>query len=530
MRISKCSLSSSLLILLTRTAPARSFTASPLLIRSKRARMPATIVPDIRQSRRLRAAKSSSSSPNKRLSSVTPIKPNEISSTPRLVKRRRATVTPSPVQSKINAQPDSATSSSTSDTSNTSISYYCTDTPDNVFDDLQVTPEELRPSTTLTTGQCFHWKELVAKQQVAKQKSAWGSHNATEWIGCLRVSPIHSMVVVIRETPTTTLYRVLSPLPASLNVQQFLRHYFQLETPLQPLVQRWGQQDSRLKRIAACIPGVRILNQDPWECLASFICSSNNNIPRITKILQSIRETYGQPLLTVEMDQGGPMVIYSFPSLTDLMQQATEMDLREKCGIGYRAKYIMETMELLTKFGGEQYLLDLKSNTTLTAVEVQEQLIQFSGVGRKVADCVALFSLQQAEAIPVDVHVWNIACRDYDPTLQMTKSLTPTIYRQVGDLFRSQFDTKAGWAHSLLFVAELPSFRPVLPLDMVEEMEKVRPRIDGCLRYISNPIVANAKFPFFCFAVSRGRAGEKEGCKDEVGFGIQLFVQWHKGK
>ena len=91
-----------------------------------------------------------------------------------------------------------------------------------------------------------------------------------------------------------------------------------------------------------------------------------------------------------------------------------------------------------------------------------------------MADCVALFSLAQAEAIPVDVHVWNIACRDYDASLQHVKSLTPSVYRQVGDIYRSRFVTKAGWAHSLLFVAELPSFRPILPADMIEEMDKVR--------------------------------------------------------
>jgi N-glycosylase/DNA lyase len=106
-------------------------------------------------------------------------------------------------------------------------------------------------------------------------------------------------------------------------------------------------------------------------------------------------------------------------------------------------------------------------------LEVQTRLCEFSGVGRKVADCVALFSLHQENAIPVDVHVWNIARRDYDPHNQLAKikSLTPTTYQQVGDVFRQRFPNKAGWAHSLLFVAELPSFRPVLPEHIVKEMD-----------------------------------------------------------
>lgn len=285
--------------------------------------------------------------------------------------------------------------------------------------------------------------------------------------------------MVIRETPTTTLYRVLFA-PSGLDAAAVLRDYFQLNEPLVPLYEAWSQQDIRLGRIATCIPGVRVLNQDPWECLASFICSSNNNIPRIAKILQSIRMEYGVPLLQKgDFDGLVEDTIYSFPSLQELQQQATDADLRKKCGIGYRSKYIVETMELLESMGGESYLGDIKmgsANGTLSPVEVQEKMVQFCGVGRKVADCVALFSLKQAGAIPVDVHVWNIACRDFDAAgqLKLVKSLTPTVYRQVGELFRSRFVDKAGWAQSLLFVAELPSFRPVLPQDIVDQMDKFK--------------------------------------------------------
>jgi N-glycosylase/DNA lyase len=141
--------------------------------------------------------------------------------------------------------------------------------------------------------------------------------------------------------------------------------------------------------------------------------------------------------------------------------------------MGYRAKYIMATMETLESLGGEHYLQELRK--LQDPIEVQERLLVFTGVGRKVADCVALFSLRQADAIPVDTHVWDICRRDYDEQgiFRNVKSLTPTIYRAVGDTFRSQFKPNAGWAHSLLFVAELPSFRPALHEDIVEEMDKV---------------------------------------------------------
>jgi N-glycosylase/DNA lyase len=128
-------------------------------------------------------------------------------------------------------------------------------------------------------------------------------------------------------------------------------------------------------------------------------------------------------------------------------------------------------VSLLEEKGGEDFLLQLRASNDCQAV--QDELTQFSGIGRKVADCIALFSLDSDEAIPVDVHVQHIASRDYDPTvLGQSKSLTPTIYQRVGDLFRERFKNRAGWAHSLLFVAELPSFRSVLPLDMVKEMDE----------------------------------------------------------
>jgi hypothetical protein len=70
-----------------------------------------------------------------------------------------------------------------------------------------------------------------------------------------------------------------------------------------------------------------------------------------------------------------------------------------------------------------------------------------AGVGRKVADCVALFSLDKHDVIPVDTHVWTIACRDFDTSLASAKSLTPAVYERVGDLFRSRYGPYAGWAH-----------------------------------------------------------------------------------
>jgi N-glycosylase/DNA lyase len=348
--------------------------------------------------------------------------------------------------------------------------------PENDWVDLNVPPDELRPSATLTTGQCFSW--LVVQDECSdsssnkqqQQQSAWGVHDAKEWIG-----PLGNRCLSIRETATTTMYRVLAG-PTD-GVDEYLRDYFQLDVPLAPLYEEWSRHDKRLARIGKVIRGVRILRQDPVECLFSFICSSNNNVPRITKMLAAFRSTFGEFLMEIpcrsamddspRLDVPVGRKLYSFPTL-EALQAATDPALREM-GLGYRASYIIATIDLLLRCGGEEYLLSLREQGPDF---VQEKLCELKGVGRKVADCVALFSLNQAEAIPIDTHVWHIACREYDPSLSEVKSLTPTVYKRCGELFRSRFPSHAGWAHSLLFVAELPSFRGVLPLDIVTQMDE----------------------------------------------------------
>lgn len=343
---------------------------------------------------------------------------------------------------------------------------------ENEWIDLGVRPKELRPSATLTNGQCFNWMVVITEESPgainSPRQSAWGTHDAKEWIG-----PLGDRVFSIKETSTTTWFRVLHG--PTEGTEEYLQQYFRLETPLAPLYEEWSKSDARLAKIAAAVPGVRILRQSPLECMFSFICSSNNNIPRITKMLSSFRERYGSFMMVIPIrsstgsNDEDSLSIYSFPTLASLAN-ASEDDLRSM-GLGYRAKYIIGTRDLLQLNGGEEFLLNLRSNDDCQAV--QDELIKFSGIGRKVADCVALFSLDQDDSIPVDIHVQHIASRDYDPTvLGQAKSLTPTIYKRVGNLFRTRFASRAGWAHSLLFVAELPSFRSVLPLDMVKEMDE----------------------------------------------------------
>ena len=142
-----------------------------------------------------------------------------------------------------------------------------------------------------------------------------------------------------------------------------------------------------------------------------------------------------------------------------MLAKADEGDLRA-LGLGYRAAYVRQTAALLCE-KGDSWLPSLRQVDDPEAVRTM--LMECPGVGPKVADCVALFSLDQSGAIPVDTHVWDIACRDLDRDLVSAGSLTPKVYARVGELFRSRYGAHAGWAHSVLFAAELPLFKHRLP-------------------------------------------------------------------
>jgi N-glycosylase/DNA lyase len=133
---------------------------------------------------------------------------------------------------------------------------------------------------------------------------------------------------------------------------------------------------------------------------------------------------------------------------------------------------VTNTAKKLLTLGGSKYLKDLRGSNN---EKLRDALTKFPGVGPKVGDCIALFSLDATSIVPVDTHVWRIACRDYDDangTLRNAKSVTKKLYQHVGNVFYERFGTYAGWAHSLMFAAELPQFRSLLPETIREDMTK----------------------------------------------------------
>ncbi|MGN0451665.1 MAG: DNA-3-methyladenine glycosylase family protein [Acutalibacteraceae bacterium] len=165
------------------------------------------------------------------------------------------------------------------------------------------------------------------------------------------------------------------------------RHYFDLERDYDEIINSISA-DETLKRASEYAHGIRVLNQEPWETLCSFIISQNNNIKRIKGIISRLCENFGE-------NKGG---FYTFPTAEKIAELT--LDDLSVLRSGFRAKYILDAANKVAS--GEVELEKLKNAPT---DEARAELMKITGVGPKVADCVLLFSLEHADAFPKDVWI-----------------------------------------------------------------------------------------------------------------------------
>ncbi|XP_010063414.2 N-glycosylase/DNA lyase OGG1 [Eucalyptus grandis] len=298
---------------------------------------------------------------------------------------------------------------------------------------LDLAESELSLPLTFPTGQTFRWKRT-------------GPLRFTGAVGPHLVSLKHL-------EDGDVAYCVHGDRPDGAGARSALLDFLNADIRLGEIWEAFSASDPRFAELARLLRGARVLRQDPLECLVQFLCSSNNNIARITKMVDFI-SSLGRHLGTVE-----GLEFYEFPSL-DRLLAVSEKDFRE-AGFGYRAKYIVGTVKALQSKpgGGVEWLTSLRGLDLQDAIAA---LCTLPGVGSKVAACVALFSLDQHHAIPVDTHVWQIATRYLLPELAGAR-LTPKLSSQVAEAFVSKYGKYAGWAQTMLFIAELPSQKAIIP-------------------------------------------------------------------
>lgn len=181
------------------------------------------------------------------------------------------------------------------------------------------------------------------------------------------------------------------------NIKDVIEHYFDLKTNYEEIKTRLSNIDEYLKTSIEYGKGIRILNQDLWETIISFIISANNNIPRIKGIIERLSKKYGN-----EIEWNGQKY-YTFPSCEQL-KEVTVQDYRN-LGLGFRDVRLYETTQMVLK--KEVDLEKLKNNPNTQ--EVRNELLKLSGVGPKVADCILLFSdLKRFDVFPIDVWVRRV--------------------------------------------------------------------------------------------------------------------------
>ncbi|GAA5951726.1 hypothetical protein JCM3765_003096 [Sporobolomyces pararoseus] len=373
---------------------------------------------------------------------------------------------------------------------------------------LPVLPQELQLATALKSGQSFRWHRtpLHATRTTATQEATEGiEEEADEWsFGW------GDRTVVLRQDERGVHYRSLYPVKsphsayladlANDTTRPLLVDYFQLSTPLAPLYNQWSRADSQFARKIQVddqhdrkLRGIRVLKQDEWETLVSFICSANNNISRITLMVNRLCAQLGTPLPhpshfdpssvpsttptspaelpSTSTPPPNDLSLYSFPPPDTLTNIPKTESLLRQLGFGYRANFIptsalhlVETAKAL-KITPIEYLRSLRKDQNIPQEgesqdglkEVREKLLEFKGVGRKVADCVMLFGLGWSQVVPVDTHVFQIAIRDYGFPSTKTTSLTPLLHDKVSEHLSKKWFPHAGWCQQVLFFADLKS-------------------------------------------------------------------------
>lgn len=219
------------------------------------------------------------------------------------------------------------------------------------------------------------------------------------------------------------------------NIEDIIKDYFDFNTNYEEIKEKLSKVDNYLKESIKFGAGIRILNQDLWEMIISFIISANNNIPRIKGIIQRISKQYGNKIIWNNNEY------YTFPTPEEL-GKANINDLR-KLGLGFRDKRVYETTKII--LDGKINLQELKQEKD--TVNLREKLLTLPGVGPKVADCIMLFGLKRFEVFPIDVWVRRVMNELYIKNEDETKINKKEIEKLAIDKYKNL----AGLAQQYLF-------------------------------------------------------------------------------
>jgi len=268
---------------------------------------------------------------------------------------------------------------------------------------------------TLCCGQTFRWHKL----------GDW-------WYGV-----VGQEAFKIRQLPETLEFEGAD--------KKFVWNYFRLNDDL-PKILSDINKDENVQAAINEFRGLRILRQEPWECLISYICATCKNITAIKSILSNLSRRFGEE---IHLDHQS---FYGFPKPTRLAK--AELQELEACGLGYRAEYVLSTAKSIC-----ESTLNLEHLKKKAYDEAKQGLMDFPGVGPKVSDCVLLFSLEKLEAFPIDVWIKRTILEYYAHHLptEFVKSifdqgsLSNNAYKRLSSFGREYFGKYAGYAQEYLY-------------------------------------------------------------------------------
>ena len=271
--------------------------------------------------------------------------------------------------------------------------------------------KSFEPEHIFECGQCFRWN---------KQED--GSYTGI----------FKQNVVNVKKADNKIIFRGI----CKENIKDECIKYFDLNTNYDNIKSKLSNVDNYLKTSIEYGEGIRILNQDLWETLISFIISANNNIPRIKGIIERISKSYGEKIVWDKAEY------YTFPTPQELSKASVE-DLRN-IGLGFRDVRVYETTKIINE--NPNKLKELEDEKDVN--KLREELLKFPGVGPKVADCVMLFStLKKLEVFPIDVWVRRVMNELYIKNDDETKINK----KEIEELAKTKYGNLAGIAQQYLF-------------------------------------------------------------------------------
>jgi len=269
-------------------------------------------------------------------------------------------------------------------------------------------------AATLDSGQAFRWQR-----------------RGEIWTGLIGHRPVR-LLWIDRGGDSLSPHAIHAQTHAPVSDWQWLTHYLQSETDLTAILKTFPTDAPMQNALAAC-RGLRLLRQDPWECLASFMLSSTKQIVQIRQIIALLCERHG----TAIERSGGEPPAHVFPTPAQIAR-LTEAQLRA-CKMGFRAPNLLAAARQI-----EAGVIDLKRIRNMPHAEARGELMKFRGVGGKIADCVLLFAYGFNAAFPVDVWIKRALQDLYFPRRRASE-------KRLHHFAATHFGPHGGYAQQYLF-------------------------------------------------------------------------------